>query len=348
MDMLIALALLLLGLTVLAGDPPLAVVLLTPVWTVPLAWRRVHPLPAIAVVVAAVGAVGALYPDGPSQDAIPLALLVCAYTGGRQLDPPASWLGVVLVVGTLWLGQAAVHDPFVEFMGAGAVFGGVWAVGQAIRRRDREVAAARERETEAVREERTRIARELHDVVSHSLSVISIQTQAVRRRLAPGQELEAADLQAVERVTREAMAEMRRLFGVLRADGVPGSLQPQPGLGQLDALIGQAGLPVELDVRGEPQPLSPGVDLAAYRVVQEALTNARRHAGAQRVRVELVYGDPDLEITVTDDGRGPNGARPGHGLVGMRERVALYGGSLETGAREEGGYRLAARLPYRA
>jgi DNA-binding NarL/FixJ family response regulator len=258
---------------VLLEDPHPAIPLLTAVWSLPLAWRRVHPLPAISAVVGSVALIGLVFADEPSQDAIPLALLIAAYSGGRELDPPAAWLAGVLVVGALWLGLAALRAPAVEFLGSGVVFGGSWAIGQAIRRRDREVTAAREREREAVRAERTRIARELHDVVSHSLSVIAIQTQAVRRRLRPDQAREAGDLEAVERVTREALAEMRRLFGVLRADGEAGALAPQPGLGQLDALVAQAGVPVELSVSGERAPLPPGVDLAAYRIVQEALTN---------------------------------------------------------------------------
>ncbi len=330
----------------LLEDPHPAIPLLTAVWSLPLAWRRVHPLPAISAVVGSVALIGLVFADEPSQDAIPLALLIAAYSGGRELDPPAAWLAGVLVVGALWLGLAALRAPAVEFLGSGVVFGGSWAIGQAIRRRDREVTAAREREREAVRAERTRIARELHDVVSHSLSVIAIQTQAVRRRLRPDQAREAGDLEAVERVTREALAEMRRLFGVLRADGEAGALAPQPGLGQLDALVAQAGVPVELSVSGERAPLPPGVDLAAYRIVQEALTNARRHSGARRVRVEIAYADPDLAIEVVDDGRGGAGDS-GHGLVGMRERVALYGGRLETGSRPEGGYRVSARIPYR-
>ena len=344
-DALIALALLLLGLTVAFEDPPWPILPLTLGWTVPLAWRRLRPLPVITTVVATVALLGVLWPDGPSQDAIPLALLICAYTGGRELDTPGAWLGLVLVVGSLWLGMAATRAPVVEFIGSGGVFGGVWALAQAIRRRDREVGVAREREREAVRGERTRIARELHDVVSHSLSVVAIQTQAVRRRLREDQEAERQDLRAVEQVTREALAEMRRLFGVLRADGERGALSPQPGLGELDALIARAGLPVEVVVRGERAPLPAGLDLAAYRIIQEALTNARRHSGATAVEVAIDYGEPELAITVDDDGRGPNGSEPGHGLLGMRERVALYGGTLEAGARPGGGFRLAARLP---
>jgi signal transduction histidine kinase len=148
------------------------------------------------------------------------------------------------------------------------------------------------------------------------------------------------------------MAEMRRLFGVMRAEHDQFSLSPQPGLGQLARLLEQtraAGLPVEFRVEGEPVALPPGVDLAAYRVIQEALTNALKHAGPARARVVVHYRDPDLELEVEDDGIGisSDGPRGGHGLVGMRERIALYGGVLETGGRPGGGFRVRARLPLR-
>ena len=239
-------------------------------------------------------------------------------------------------------------------------FLGPWAVGMLLKDRtasaDEAVARAaqleREREAEAARaaeEERTRIARELHDIVSHSISVVTIQTQAVRRRLGPDHAREAADLAAVEATAREALAEMRRLFGVLRTEGESVSLAPQPGLGELERLVRQVGsgdLHVELRVEGEPVPLSPGVDLAAYRIAQEGLTNAVRHAHASEAQVLVRYGPHRLDIEVEDNGRGlvanPNG---GHGLVGIRERVALYGGSVDLGASPSGGVRLAVSLP---
>ncbi len=208
----------------------------------------------------------------------------------------------------------------------------------------------RERQTsKAAADERARVARELHDIVSHAISVVTVQTQAVRRRLGPDHEREADDLRAVEAAAREAMAELRRLFGVLRADGEEPSLAPQPGLGELGRLLDRtrgAGLRVELEVDGEPVPLTPGVDLAAYRVVQEALTNVRRHARATRATVRLRFGGEALEVEVEDDGAGPSrNGHAGHGLVGMHERVTLYGGTLSTGPRDGGGFRVRARLP---
>jgi signal transduction histidine kinase len=213
--------------------------------------------------------------------------------------------------------------------------------------REREERAAR-----AVAEERARIARELHDIVSHSISVISLQTQAVRRRLGPDHAREADDLRVVEATARQAMAEMRRLFGVLRAEGERPALEPQPGLGQLERLIADnraAGVAVSLAVEGRPVPLPPGLDLTAYRIVQEALTNVREHARGGTVTVRLRYGVADVEVVVEDSG-GVLPADPhagGLGLVGMRERVALYGGSVEAGVQPGGGFAVRARLPWR-
>jgi signal transduction histidine kinase len=224
----------------------------------------------------------------------------------------------------------------------------------------------------AVAEERGRIARELHDVVAHSVSVMVVQAGAARRTLAASPDMAAAALGQIESTGRQALVEMRRLLGLLRAGERTdaAALAPQPGLEHLESLAAaarEAGLPVEVRVEGEPRPLPAGVDLSAYRIVQEALTNVVRHAGPARATVRVCYGREALEIQVTDDGPGaagdggglvvvtigPDGVLEvpgrgngdGHGLIGMRERVAMFGGTLEAGARPEGGYRVAARLP---
>jgi signal transduction histidine kinase len=218
----------------------------------------------------------------------------------------------------------------------------------------RAAVAERSREADALRaviEERTRIARELHDVVGHSVSVMTVQTSGVRRLLRHEQEQEREALLAVERTGREALAEMRRVVGALRdPEGGP-ALAPQPSLSRIDTLVAHAretGLPVDLEIEGEPVPLPAGVDLTAYRLVQEGLTNTIKHASAKHADVRVRYDGDHVEIEVSDDGRRVDG-RPSstarHGLVGMRERVAIYGGELEAGARAEGGYRLRARLP---
>jgi signal transduction histidine kinase len=212
----------------------------------------------------------------------------------------------------------------------------------------------REREAEAraaVAEERARIARELHDVVGHAVSVMTVQASGVRRLLRPEQEREREALLIVEQTGREALAEMRRLVGVLRRPEEAPARAPQPSLEHLDRLVEQAresGLPVQLRIEGEATPLPAGIDLTAYRLVQEGLTNAIKHAGATRAEVVVRYGDGKVELLVSDDGRGSSGgdsAGGGHGLVGMRERVAVYGGELDAGPRPEGGFALRARLP---
>jgi signal transduction histidine kinase len=201
-----------------------------------------------------------------------------------------------------------------------------------------------------VEEERARIARELHDAVGHSVSVMTVQASAVRRLLTPEQQRELEALTAVEQTGRDALAEMRRMVGVLRDPSDGPALAPQPGLDQLDRLIEQtreAGLPVELRVEGERAALPPGLDLTAYRLVQEGLTNALKHARASKAQVLLRYEPNAVEILVSDDGRGgaTSHGRAGHGLIGMRERVSLYAGQLSAGPRDGGGFELRAQLP---
>ena len=210
-----------------------------------------------------------------------------------------------------------------------------------------------ERARLAVSEERARIARELHDIVAHTLGVIVVQAGAERLHLsadAPARQAFAS----IERSGRDALEEMGRLLGMLRAGDESGALAPQPGLGRLDELVGAVratGLVVELVVAGEPRPLGAGADVSAYRIIQEALTNTIRHSGSTRVRVELRWQPTALEIEIADDGIGPplQAERGGgHGLMGIRERVALFGGALATGRSDLGGYLLSARLPLAA
>ncbi len=203
----------------------------------------------------------------------------------------------------------------------------------------------------AVAEERARIARELHDVVGHSVSVMTVQASGVRRLLRPDQEREREALLVVEQAGREALAEMRRLVGVLRRPEEAPALAPQPSIQHLDRLVEQAreaGLPVHVEIEGTATELPVGLDLTAYRLVQEALTNAIKHAQATRADVVVRYGDGAVELVITDDGRGSSdgsGESGGQGLVGMRERVAVYGGELDAGPEPGGGFALRARLP---
>lgn len=219
------------------------------------------------------------------------------------------------------------------------------------------LAEERARQTEvaaelAVDEERRRITRELHDVLAHSVSVMTVQASAVRRLLGPEQEREREALRTVEETGRQALSEMRRLVGIMRSDEeAPAlALAPQPGIRTLPALVEQvrqSGLPVELSVEGEPVHLPAGVDLSAYRIVQEALTNALEQAGRPaHAWVAVRYAGDDVEIEVADDGRIDGaGEAAGHGLIGMRERVALCGGEFRSGPRPGGGFCISARLP---
>jgi signal transduction histidine kinase len=265
----------------------------------------------------------------------------------------------LFIVGTIVDGNGVEDLLFVSI-----ISGGVWATGRMVRSRrqlaaalaDRNVLLEHEQEArarQAVAEERTRIARELHDVVAHSVSVMVVQAGAERRALGDERQSTREVLEAIEETGRQALTEMRRLLGMLRKDDDELALAPQPSMEHLELLVSQvreAGMPVQLELEGEPVPLPPGVDLSAYRIVQEALTNALKHAGPARARVRVRYRHDELELEILDDGPGPlaatNGADPdGHGLVGMRERVSLFGGDLAAGQRREGGYAVRARLP---
>jgi signal transduction histidine kinase len=247
-----------------------------------------------------------------------------------------------------------------NFIVGSIIFTIVWTIAFGVGRKSieadeaRERAARAEREREerasaAVAEERARIARELHDVVGHSVSVMTVQASGVRRLLRPDQDREREALLVVERTGREALAEMRRMVGVLRRPEEGPALAPQPSLDHLNRLVEQAreaGLPVELRIEGRASQLPAGIDLTAYRLVQEGLTNVVKHAEATRAEVLVDYGDSYLEVTVSDNGKGVgNGDGGGHGLVGMRERVSVYGGELDAGPQTGGGYRLRAKLP---
>jgi signal transduction histidine kinase len=214
-----------------------------------------------------------------------------------------------------------------------------------------EEARAEEART-AVADERARIARELHDLVGHSVSVMTLHAAGVRRLLGPEHEKAQESLLLIEQTGREALAEMRRLVGVLRRPEDAPALAPQPSLRYLDRLVGQAreaGLPVEVRIEGDERELPASLDLTAYRIVQEGLTNAIKHSAAQHAEVFVRYGLSELELAISDDGTGSgNGGGGGHGLVGMRERVAVYGGELRAGPRPGGGYELRARLPVTA
>jgi signal transduction histidine kinase len=266
------------------------------------------------------------------------------------------------VVGVAWFAFSDVAPELVkrDSLGAIAAFtAGAVVVMVLLRRvvgdRDRRLRLAeRERELatrEATIEERARIARELHDVIAHHVSMMVIQAGAERRVLGPGQESTHEVLTTIEGVGRSALTEMRRLVGMLRSDEAE-QLAPQPGISDVATLVDQmrsAGLDVELRMEGEPRDIPVGIDLSAYRIVQEGLTNALKYAGDARTAVQIRYGVGTLEIEILDDGRGrpPAVEHGGHGLVGMRERVTLYGGTLDAGQRPAGGFAVRVLLPTR-
>jgi signal transduction histidine kinase len=337
-------------------------VLAVPFFTLPLLARRRYPLGALFAIGIAVGS-SSFIDDrlvaGPFVSLL-VGLAVCVLFGMRPVRAQ-SVAGLVFLIGVSGIVELNRPDSKVgDFVWDVIVFTIAWIIGFAVGGKHREAGEARERAAQAEREreerarravadERARIARELHDVVGHSVSVMTVQASAVRRLLEPDQEKVGEALQVVEQTGREALAEMRRMVGVLRHPEEAPALAPQPSLEQLDRLVDQtreAGLPVELRIEGEPVELPTGVDLTAYRFVQEGLTNALKHARAQRAEVLIRYSDGHVELTVSDDGRGDGGGDGGgHGLVGMRERVSVYGGEVEAGPRPEGGYHLRARLP---
>jgi signal transduction histidine kinase len=297
--------------------------------------------------------VGAAYCLGSLQDSRKLAI------GAGIL---AAWFVIGLFVDLVG-GRAGDVAPIAVWLAAG------FGVGYLISRRTeqarqaweatRVLAAEQQRQTaRAVEDERARIARELHDVVAHGLSVIVVQAGAERRSLhGPDVDEESIDaaLGSIEKVGREALVDLRRLLGLLRRIDDPVALAPQPGLAQLDDLLSsvrEAGLQVDVDISGDRSPLPPGLDLTAYRIVQEALTNVLKHANAHCVRVGVAFQRTYLDLEVSDDGSpGPrNGIAtgPGHGLIGMRERVNVFGGTISAGTAPGGGWRVHARLPVTA
>jgi signal transduction histidine kinase len=323
--------------------------------TLPLAWRRRAPLPVAAVVMGALVFESLAVGSAPTQDAPLVGWLLAIYSVAAHCGRTAALLGgaMSLGAGLVWIGIDDFFFPVV-------VFGGAWLAGRMVRQREvhaqvveeRSAALDRERVANAraaAAEERARIARELHDVLSHSVSVMVVQAGAERMALGSDRAATGETLEAIERTGRQALIEMRRLLGMLRVGGEPPAHTPQPTLRELDELVAQvreAGLPVELQVEGEPAALPPGVAVSAYRIVQEALTNVLKHAGPARARVVVRYAGRELELEIVDDGRGSiRAGEAGHGLVGMRERVALYGGDFDAGTRNGGGFVVRARLP---
>jgi signal transduction histidine kinase len=328
------------------------------------AWRSRIPL--VVLVLAVKGwVISSLLSSVSDEPPITLAafLAFALYTLGAHTEGLRTVAGGMLVVfGAVFvLRQDTGVDPgILVFVAIPLLVGFAMKHRRARERHLEERATALEREREenariAVAEERARIGRELHDVVAHAVSVIVLQARGGRRALADDVEQARQAFDSIESTGGEALTEMRRLLGRLRDREEQIALEPRPGLAHLGALVAQvreAGLPVELVTEGPQVELPPGVDLSAYRIVQEGLTNALKHAGPARARVVVRYDKDELELEISDDGQGA-GSRvgeggSGHGLIGIRERVAVYGGELQAGRRPEGGYLLKARLPVHA
>jgi signal transduction histidine kinase len=308
--------------------------------------RRRFPLASCIAAFALVGITLWLSPVNPPAVFAGLLLVFCV---AGIVNPPRD-AAIALGAGLLTVAYGSLAGPTGGGIGdflLSSVFAGIaWLGGAAFGSRARRAIEAAET---AVAGERARIAREIHDVVAHGLSVVVVQAVAAQQDLDPAETPTVRRLKAIEETARESLVDMRRLVEVLRTDESSGSLEPAPGLQQLQRLADQvteAGLAVRLQVEGEERPLPAGIALCLYRVAQEALTNALKHAGAHAATVTVRYLDGWVEVEAVDDGQAPASSdAPGSGLLGLRERVGIYGGRFEAGPRRPSGFRVVARLP---
>jgi signal transduction histidine kinase len=332
------------------------------VMALPLLARRRFPFAAPAAYWLL--AVGLSFVDGrlvTFMTSIFVIGMATSFLLGSLRDALQARVGLVVVLGGAAIvvynkpAHSASELAFIPLL-----FGICWLAGFAVHERAEQAEAAEIRANQAEREraaaariaiaeERARIARELHDIVAHAVSVMVLQVGAVRHRLPDALSEDRDALRGVEQAGRTALAEMRRLLGAMRHDGDGLELAPQPGLDGLDPLleeVGRAGMPVRLHIDGEPFLLPRAIDLSAYRIVQEGLTNALKHARARHADVTVRYGVEGLQLEVRDDGEGGSTSDGlGHGLVGIRERVKIYGGEMTAGPAPAGGFVLSARLP---
>jgi signal transduction histidine kinase len=329
---------------------------------VALYWRRVAPLVVVGVVLGTIAMESLLGVSLHKPDAPLLVSVVALYTAAAYLPLREAALALAMAVGALWIAVAGQstrdHSDFAFTL---VVLSAAWLVGRGMHGRVTHAAELAERteriernaeadRAAAVAAERRRIARDLHDVIAHSVGVMVVQAGAAEEAFEGDGDGARRSIRAVQETGRAALTEMTRLLGLLREDGAEVGLAPQPRLEELPALVeaaGHAGLHVDLRVEGEPRALPLGVELSVYRIAQEALTNARKHSTGGRARVLLRYATDAVELVVTSDGAAANGHRGGHGLIGMRERVAVFGGTLDAGPLPDVGFRVRARLPLR-
>ena len=332
-----------------------------------IAWRRVRPVAVGWTVLALTIPFWVL--DYAADDACGMSLLVAIYSVAAHVDRPQSMIHGLTIVGVSMLvvvvGVLIPQDslPWYAIPANGVLFAAAWILGDNLRTRraylleleekaESNLARQKMEAKQAVGAERARIARELHDVVAHSMSVMVVQAGAARRVIGTDPERAEEAIQAIEATGRESLSEMRRILGVLRNDEDEAELTPTPSLDDFSRLVQQceeAGLPVDLVVEGEARRLPASLELSAYRIVQESLTNSLKHAGPAKATVRLRYRDSALDVEVADNGRGAaaqmSADGSGQGLVGMRERVEAFGGSLRTGPRPGGGFEVRAHLP---
>ncbi|NUT94217.1 MAG: sensor histidine kinase [Saccharothrix sp.] len=315
----------------------------------PLAVRRRWPLTVALVVVTALGLATVLHMTREPYSAAAFALYMAAATAPRPRSVAVLVYSLVIGPATIFYAEPSPDDLGLAIVVA-VLLSGSWALGHSMRiRRAFADRAAADEAAKAVADERLRIARELHDVVAHSLSLITVKAGIANHVADTRPELAREALAVIETTSRGTLVEMRRLLGVLRSEDSSAELEPMPGLADLPGLVeraGLAGVPVDLDVSGGPLPDALG--LTVYRIVQESVTNVVKHAAPARCRVEVAVGESSVRIAVTDDGPGERvlAGGGGHGLIGMRERVAVYGGTFAAGPRGGGGFQVRAEVPF--
>jgi len=321
-----------------------------------LAWRHRAPLVVLTLAIAtALASVGAPM-DAPL--AVVVALTVATYSVGAyaiRRDAVVGGIGVAVLIAVAVAKDLGANPEVNDIAVPALILGAPWLTGLSVRsRHERETAFDRlrtEQANAAVIDERARIAGDLHDAVAHSIGVIILQARGARRMFQTDPDAAMEALGAIEATGTAALAEMRGLVGVLRDDQQPKPLAPPPSLRHIESLVAtvrEAGLPVELTIEGTPIGLPAGMDASAYRIVQEALTNALAHAGPATAKVVIRYGADDLDLEIGDTGVGSRDIEAGHGLTGMRQRVSFLDGRLDVGPRPGGGFMVRASLPLRA
>ncbi len=347
------------GMLMSGGVTPLSVASAAAL-TLPLAWRRRAPLATAAIVAGAIVVDDLVAGWDSAVISFPYSIIAAYSAGAHARQRHAIAALAALTAANLVDALGAPGDRTGDLALGLVVFSLVpWLVGQALRRERLRTAELRElatqlasereqRTREAVSAERGRIARELHDIVGHAISLIAVQADAASKLLRRDPSRASEPLETIQTTSRGALAEMRQLVGLLRDSDNEPPLEPQPGIDNLEPLVEdarRAGLPVTLELTGERRPLPATLDLAAYRIVQEGLTNVRKHAGSVPASVTIHYGETILNVEVRNVGESAIASGRGHGLIGIRERVTLLGGDLESGPAESGGFVLHARLP---